>query len=123
MPQPLLEDAKLTFPFELRIDKVVENAKGKVLLEHADSPHDSNQGNNTAWIVLNGTGDDPSTGGSSDGGSSASPSPSTGTTSGSSDSSGSSGNAGLSGNAGSSGEDSATRSSSCCAAGPPEARM
>ncbi|MFD8566557.1 hypothetical protein [Streptomyces sp. NPDC059639] len=89
---PLLEDAKLTFPFELRIDKVVENAKGKVALPAWDNPREPEQSNNTAWIVLNGSGDDEGAGGSSGGGSSASPSPSaSGDTSGSSGTSGNSG--------------------------------
>lgn len=100
---PLLEDAKLTFPFELRIDKVVKNAKGKVALPDWDNPREPEQSNNTAWIVLNGTGDGAGTGGSSDGGSSASPSPSTG-----GDSSGSSG---TSGNSGTSGSDSGEQGS------------
>ncbi|MFJ8821543.1 hypothetical protein ACIREE_07135 [Streptomyces sp. NPDC102467] len=100
---PLLEDAKLTFPFELRIDKVVKGAKGKVALPAWDNPREPEQSNNTAWIVLNGTDAGQSAGGSSDGGSSASPSPSaSGDTSGSSASSGTSGNSGSSG--GNSGE-------------------
>ncbi|WP_420035024.1 hypothetical protein ACN2WE_23660 [Streptomyces sp. cg28] len=101
---PLLEDAKLTFPFELRIDKVVKNAKGKVALPSWDNPSEPEQSNNTAWIVLNGTGDGQGAGGATDGGSSASPSPSAsdGNSSGSSGSSGTSGDSGSS--AGSSGE-------------------
>ncbi|MYX36858.1 MULTISPECIES: hypothetical protein [unclassified Streptomyces] len=53
---PLLENTKLSFPFELRIDKVVKNAKGKVALPTWDNPVEPNQSNNTAWIVLNATG-------------------------------------------------------------------
>ncbi|MYW68161.1 hypothetical protein GTY65_29405 [Streptomyces sp. SID8379] len=92
---PLLEDAKLTFPFELRIDKVVKNAKGKVALPTWDNPAEPEQSNNTAWIVLNGTDEGQSAGGST-GGSSASPSPSASAT----DSSGSSGTSGNSGSSG-----------------------
>ncbi|MCX3063304.1 hypothetical protein [Streptomyces beihaiensis] len=84
---PFLEDAKVSFPFELRIDKVVKNAKGKVALPSYDDPQDPNQANNTAWIVLNG--DDQNTGGTSTGG--PKPSPSAGATGGTSGSSGSSG--------------------------------
>ncbi|MEV1020241.1 hypothetical protein [Streptomyces sp. NPDC050264] len=92
---PLLEDAKLTFPFELRIDKVVKNAKGKVALPAWDNPSEPEQSNNTAWIVLNGTDDGQSAGGSSDGGPSGSPSPgASGDTSGSSGTSGNSGSSG-----------------------------
>ncbi|MFE6888671.1 hypothetical protein [Streptomyces sp. NPDC057694] len=89
---PLLEDAKLSFPFELRIDKVVPGAKGKVALPGWDDKNESDKSNNTAWIVLNGSGDDEGAGGSSGGDSSASPSPSaSGDTSGSSGTSGNSG--------------------------------
>ncbi|MFI7383280.1 hypothetical protein [Streptomyces sp. NPDC049813] len=103
---PLLEDAKLTFPFELRIDKVVRDARAKVALPAWENPNEPEQANNIAWIVLNGTDDEQSAGGSSDGGSSASPSPSA-----SGDSSGSSGSAGTSGNSGSSGGDSGAQGS------------
>ncbi|MFE3162520.1 hypothetical protein [Streptomyces sp. NPDC059224] len=72
---PVLEDANLTFPFELRIDKVVNNAKGKIQMQSFDYPDEPNQDNNWAWIVLNPTDEGGSTQGSS-GGSSAGPSPS-----------------------------------------------
>ncbi|MEU1623621.1 hypothetical protein ABZ479_40855 [Streptomyces sp. NPDC005722] len=74
---PLLEDAKLSFPFELRIDRVVKNARGKVALPTWDNPVEPEQSNNTAWIVLNGTGDGGGNGSQgSSGGPSATPSPS-----------------------------------------------
>ncbi|MDX3235910.1 hypothetical protein PV392_09475 [Streptomyces sp. ME03-5709C] len=72
---PLLEKTKLSFPFELRIDKVVENAKGKVALPAWNNPAEPEQSNNTAWIVLNGTGDDGDGSQGSSGGPSATPSP------------------------------------------------
>ncbi|WP_329183335.1 hypothetical protein [Actinacidiphila glaucinigra] len=71
---PLLENTKLSFPFELRIDKVVKNAKGKVALPTWDNPVEPNQSNNTAWIVLNATGGGDGSQGSS-GGPSATPHP------------------------------------------------
>ncbi|MFF7209695.1 hypothetical protein ACFZAU_04040 [Streptomyces sp. NPDC008238] len=72
---PLLEDAKLSFPFELHIDKVVKNAKGKVSLPRWNDPAETEDSNNTAWIVLNATGGGDGSQGSS-GGPSATPSPS-----------------------------------------------
>ncbi|GAA3147279.1 hypothetical protein [Streptomyces echinatus] len=72
---PVLEDADLTFPFELRIDKVVKNAKGKIQMQPFDYPSEPNHDNNSAWIVLNATDDDGGTQGTS-GGPSADPSPS-----------------------------------------------
>ncbi|GGT03560.1 hypothetical protein GCM10010254_24870 [Streptomyces chromofuscus] len=81
---PVLEDANLTFPFELRIDEVVKNAKGKIQMQPFDYPDEPNQDNNSAWIVLNATDDSGSTQGSSGGPSpDPSPSPSSGNTSGS----------------------------------------
>ncbi|MGY0069068.1 hypothetical protein ACWZEH_20225 [Streptomyces sp. QTS137] len=77
---PLLEDAELGFPFELRVDRVVEGAKAKVALPEWDNPWDSDPANDSAWIVLNGS-DEPGeeagggtgqTGGASDGPSSGS---------------------------------------------------
>ncbi|MEW1682058.1 hypothetical protein [Streptomyces sp. NPDC093594] len=72
---PLREDARLTFPFELRVDRVVEGAKGKVAMPDWDNPFDSDPANDTAWIVLNAP-DAPGDGGAggSDGGPSAGPS-------------------------------------------------
>ncbi|GHH20062.1 hypothetical protein [Streptomyces lanatus] len=68
---PLLEDAKLSFPFDLRIDRVVQNAKAKVALPDWDNPSESDKSNDSAWIVLNGTGGSADGGtGSSDGGTS-----------------------------------------------------
>ncbi|MYW43572.1 hypothetical protein [Streptomyces sp. SID161] len=62
---PVLEDARLTFPFELRIDKAVENAKGKIRMQPFDYPGEPDQDNNTAWIVLNATDGGGTTEGSS----------------------------------------------------------
>ncbi|MGW1542161.1 hypothetical protein ACWCPM_18315 [Streptomyces sp. NPDC002309] len=100
---PVLEDANLTFPFELRIDKVVKNAKGKIQMQPFDYPDEPDQENNSAWIVLNPTDDGGSTQGAS-GGPSSSPSPgdpggggttgSTGTATGGSGSSSSAGSSG-----------------------------
>ncbi|WP_432193366.1 hypothetical protein [Streptomyces sp. bgisy027] len=68
---PLLEDARLSFPFDLRIERVVENAKAKVALPDWDNPSESDKSNDSAWIVLNGTGQSTSGGtGTSDGGTS-----------------------------------------------------
>lgn len=68
---PLLEDAELSFPFDLRIDRVVENAKAKVALPDWDNPRESDKSNDSAWIVLNGTDQSTNGGtGSSDGGTS-----------------------------------------------------
>lgn len=58
---PLLEDAELRFPFEFRVDRVVEGAKAEVALPEWDNPWDSDHANNSAWIVLNGA--DDATGG------------------------------------------------------------
>lgn len=76
METPLLEKTKLTFPFELRIDKVVKNARGKVALPAWNNPVEPEQSNNTAWIVLNGTDDGGDGSQGSSGGPSATPSPS-----------------------------------------------
>lgn len=72
---PLLEDARLTFPFELRVDEVVEGARGRVAMPDWDNPFDSDPSNDVAWIVLNAPGEpgDDGTGGS-DGGPSGDPS-------------------------------------------------
>lgn len=90
---PLLEDAELGFPFELRVDKVVEGAKGEVALPEWDNPFDSDQKNNSAWIVLNGPDEqtDGGTGQNGGGTPSASPSPSSSSGSGQGGGSGSSG--------------------------------
>ncbi|MDN3268521.1 hypothetical protein [Streptomyces sp. MA15] len=63
---PMLEDARVTFPFELRVDRVVEGAKGRVALPDWDNPFDSDPSNDVAWIVLNAPGvpGDDGTGGS-----------------------------------------------------------
>ncbi|WP_171112554.1 MULTISPECIES: hypothetical protein [unclassified Streptomyces] len=95
---PLLEDAELSFPFGLRIDRVVENAKAKVALPDWDNPSESDKSNDTAWIVLNAPGDEGSTDGgtgSSDGGTS-----NGGTSGGGSSSSGTDGGSGSGGTTG-----------------------
>lgn len=95
---PLLEDAELSFPFGLRIDRVVENAKAKVALPDWDNPSESDKSNDTAWIVLNASGDEGSTDGgtgSSDGGTS-----NGGTSGGGSSSSGTDGGSGSGGTTG-----------------------
>lgn len=99
----LLENTKLSFPFELRIDKVVKNAKGKVALPTWNNPVEPEQSNNTAWIVLNGTGDGGGNGSQgSSGGPSATPQP----TASGDDASGSTGTSGGSDGTSSSGGDS-----------------
>ncbi|MDT6985049.1 hypothetical protein ACFSUJ_20135 [Streptomyces lusitanus] len=102
-PTPMLEDARLTFPFELRIDKVVEGARGRVALPDWDNPFDSDASNDVAWIVLNAP-DAPGDGGAggSDGGPSDDPSaPGTGDEGGSDGpDSGTNGTNGTSGGAG-----------------------
>lgn len=79
-----------TFPLKLRIDKVVANASGSVTFRAAGvlPEHDPDKANNTARIVLNGTGD-TSVGGTSDGGSTTGGSSSGGSTSGTTGTSGS----------------------------------
>ncbi|MET9353654.1 hypothetical protein ABZY14_11725 [Streptomyces sp. NPDC006617] len=67
---PFLEDDARTFPFKLRIDKVVAGAKGKIALPEYDNPWEGDPSNDTGWIVLNGTGDEETpgdTGGSTGG--------------------------------------------------------
>ncbi|MGW0603179.1 hypothetical protein [Streptomyces sp. NPDC002644] len=54
---PMLPDASFDLPFELRIDEVVAGAKGKAALPDGGRP-DSDPSNDTAWIVVNGTGDE-----------------------------------------------------------------
>ncbi|MBG0853305.1 hypothetical protein I2W78_15985 [Streptomyces spinoverrucosus] len=92
---PLLEDAELSFPFELRIDRVVADAKAKVALPDWENPSESDKSNDTAWIVLNASGDEGSTdggtgsdGGTSNGGTSGGGSTSSGTEGGSGGSAG-----------------------------------
>ncbi|MCX2971029.1 MULTISPECIES: hypothetical protein [Streptomyces] len=60
---PIVEDDARTFPFELRIDEVVENARGKISLGYVP-PHDGDDTNDEAYFVLNGAGGDTSGGGS-----------------------------------------------------------
>lgn len=64
---PMLPDVSFDLPFELRIDKVVPGAKGKAALPEGGRP-DSDPSNDTAWIVVNGTGDDAPGGGDGDDG-------------------------------------------------------
>ncbi len=68
-PTPMLEDARFTFPFELRVDRVVEGAKGRVALPDWNNPYESDESNDVAWIVLNAPGEpgDDGTGGSGGG--------------------------------------------------------
>ncbi|WP_037872340.1 hypothetical protein [Streptomyces sp. NRRL S-37] len=83
---PLLEDAEFTYPFELRVDRVVENAKGEVALPDSGDPAESDRANNSAWIVLNGPDEQTDGGTGQNGGGatpSASPSPSPSSSSGS----------------------------------------
>ncbi|MFJ6067831.1 hypothetical protein ACIQHU_32900 [Streptomyces tendae] len=64
---PFLEDEARTFPFELRIDKVVAGAKGRIALPEYDNPWEGDPSNDTGWIVLNGTGDEETPGDSGGG--------------------------------------------------------
>ncbi|CAL9483538.1 hypothetical protein [Streptomyces sp. enrichment culture] len=89
---PFLEDDARTFPFKLRIDKVVAGAKGKIALPEYDNPWEGDPSNDTGWIVLNGTGDEETPGDSGGTGGSDSTG-GTGTTGGS-DSTGGTGTAG-----------------------------
>ncbi|MFB7286998.1 hypothetical protein [Actinacidiphila glaucinigra] len=98
---PLLEKTKLSFPFELRIDRVVKNARGKVALPTWDNPVEPEQSNNTAWIVLNGTGDG---GGDGSQGSSGDPSATPHPTASGDDASGSTGTSGSDGTSSSGGD-------------------
>ncbi|MFC8370516.1 hypothetical protein ACFUIT_21520 [Streptomyces sp. NPDC057239] len=91
---PLLEDAEFTYPFELRVDRVVENARGEVALPESNDPAESNLVNNSAWIVLNGPDEQTDGGTGQNGGGatpSASPSPSSSSGSGQDGGAGSSG--------------------------------
>ncbi|AZM60666.1 MULTISPECIES: hypothetical protein [unclassified Streptomyces] len=98
---PLPEDAELSFPFELRIDRVVEGAKGKVALPEWDDPFESDPSNDSAWIVLNGSDEETDGGkGEGDGGASGGSTPGSGESgSGESGSSGTNGTGGTSGDA------------------------
>ncbi|WP_436990800.1 hypothetical protein [Streptomyces sp. enrichment culture] len=59
---PMLEDSREDFAFELRIDKVVEGAKGRIHMPKWDNPWEGNPANDDGWIVLNGTGDEETPG-------------------------------------------------------------
>ncbi|MFG2682796.1 hypothetical protein [Streptomyces sp. NPDC048392] len=59
---PFLEDDERSFPFKLRVDKVVEGAKGRIALPDSDDPWEGDPSNDTGWIVLNGTGDEETPG-------------------------------------------------------------
>ncbi|MEU9594619.1 hypothetical protein AB0D84_33530 [Streptomyces sp. NPDC048193] len=59
---PFLENDARTFPFKLRIDKVVPGAKGKIYLPDFENPWEGDPSNDTGWIVLNGTGDEETPG-------------------------------------------------------------
>ncbi|MET7292352.1 hypothetical protein ABZS79_09440 [Streptomyces griseoloalbus] len=104
---PLLEDAELSFPFELRVDRVVEGAKAEVALPEWDNPFDSDHANDSAWIVLNGSDESTDGGtGQTDGGTSggtASPGPGQEGDSGSGSGSGGSGGSSGSGTNGANG--------------------
>ncbi|MFF0586260.1 hypothetical protein ACFYWD_09865 [Streptomyces sp. NPDC003781] len=90
---PFLEDDARTFPFKLRIDKVVAGAKGKIALPEYDNPWEGDPSNDTGWIVLNGTGDEETPGDSGGGTGGSDSAGGTGTTGGS-DSTGGTGTAG-----------------------------
>ncbi|MFJ6692338.1 hypothetical protein [Streptomyces sp. NPDC091294] len=90
---PFLEDDARTFPFKLRIDKVVAGAKGKIALPEYDNPWEGDPSNDTGWIVLNGTGDEETPGDSGGGTGGSDSTGGTGTTGGS-DSTGGTGTAG-----------------------------
>ncbi|AXL89133.1 hypothetical protein C4J65_13060 [Streptomyces sp. CB09001] len=96
---PFLEDDERSFPFKLRIDKVVAGAKGKIALPDYDNPWEGDPSNDTGWIVLNGTGDEETPGDT--GGSTGGPDSTGGTdTTGGSQSTGGTGTAGGSDTAG-----------------------
>lgn len=82
------KDGGETYPFVLRIDKVVEGAKGEVSFTGADRSFDKNPDNDTADIVINAAAGG-STGGSSNGGSSTDGSSSNGSSTGGSSTDGS----------------------------------
>ncbi|CAL9482331.1 hypothetical protein [Streptomyces sp. enrichment culture] len=90
---PFLEDDARTFPFKLRIDKVVAGAKGRIALPEYDNPWEGDPSNDTGWIVLNGTGDEETPGDSGGGTGGSDSTGGTGTTGGS-DSTGGTGTAG-----------------------------
>ncbi|MFD6191076.1 hypothetical protein [Streptomyces sp. NPDC060275] len=96
---PFLEDDERSFPFKLRIDKVVAGAKGRIALPDYDNPWEGDPSNDTGWIVLNGTGDEETPGDT--GGSTGGPDSTGGTdTTGGSQSTGGTGTAGGSDTAG-----------------------
>ncbi|MFF3172975.1 peptidase [Streptomyces sp. NPDC057900] len=108
-PMSVREDADFALPFELKIDKVVAGASGKVVvrnpfLQDPKLRFDPEPANNTASLVLNakdsGTGDSGATTGDGDGGTDSGGTSSTGTTTGSGGSSGSTGSTGGSGDSG-----------------------
>ncbi|EST32931.1 hypothetical protein N566_19725 [Streptomycetaceae bacterium MP113-05] len=59
---PLLEDTVREFSFALRIDEVVEGAKGVAALPKWEDPAEADPSNDDGWIVLNGTGDEETPG-------------------------------------------------------------
>ncbi|MBC9717279.1 hypothetical protein H9Y04_32605 [Streptomyces sp. TRM66268-LWL] len=70
---PFLENTERAYAFELRIDKVIEGAKGKISLPkwEGGNPNEADPANDDGWIVLNGTGDEATpgdTGGTGTGG-------------------------------------------------------
>ncbi|WP_199550612.1 hypothetical protein [Streptomyces sp. N35] len=59
---PVMEDDKRAYDFELRIDTVIEGAKGKISFPEFEDPKEGNAANDDGWIVLNGTGDEATPG-------------------------------------------------------------
>lgn len=98
---PFLEDDRRTFGFQLRIDEVVEGAKGRIALPEWNDPWEGDPSNDDGWIVLNGTGDEETPGdtGGSTGGTDGGATGGAGTTGGS-DTTGGTGTAGGAGTTG-----------------------
>ncbi|MFJ8146996.1 hypothetical protein ACIQ6R_18240 [Streptomyces sp. NPDC096048] len=102
---PFLEDDRRTFAFQLRIDEVVEGAKGKIALPEWDNPWEGDPSNDAGWIVLNGTGDEETPGdtGGATGGTDGGATGGSGTTGGSASTGGATGGTGGAGTGGATG--------------------
>jgi hypothetical protein len=59
---PLLEQDERVFTFQMRIDEVVEGAKGRAARPDFHNPAEGKPANDDGWIVLNGTGDEETPG-------------------------------------------------------------
>lgn len=59
---PFVENTTREFTFGLRIDEVIEGALGEASFPGWEDPNEAKPGNDSGWIVLNGTGDEETPG-------------------------------------------------------------